>query len=265
MNLRAAAAGDARIIPLSRDSHVAMHRQLAHRLREAIASGAYKEGGKLPTEPQLIRRYGVSRITARQAVDALVREGLVVRQQGKGTFVAGPIVHHDLLELRGLYDELVAHGLNPKTRLHDFGEGVPPAPVAARLGTGRRKLLHWERLYQLGGKPFALSRVHLHAGEAPIGRAEVAAHPTYSILEKLMGRRVGRADVAISYLAAPPDIAKVLGLRKGTPLLALERVSYDAKGIPLEHSFYFARAESYKFSLTVRGKLPITRSLRSAN
>ena len=147
----------------------------------------------------------------------------------------------------------------------DFGEGVPPAPVAARLGTGRRKLLHWERLYQLGGKPFALSRVHLHAGDAPIGRDEVAAHPTYSILEKLMGRRVGRADVSISYLAAPPDIAKVLRLRKGTPLLALERVSYDAKGIPLEHSFYFARAESYKFSLTVRGKLPITRSLKIAN
>lgn len=258
-------AANAKVIPLSRDSHVAMYRQLAHRLREAIAGGTYQDGSRLPTEPQLIRRYGVSRITARQAVDALVREGLVVRQQGKGTFVSGPIVHHDLLALRGIYDELVAHGLDPKTRLLGFGHGMPPAPVAARLGTGRRKLLRWERLYQLGGKPFAVSRVHLHADGTRIGRAEVETHPTYSILEKLMGRRVGSADVSISYLAAPADVAKVLRLRKGAPLLALERVSYDTKGTPLEHSLYFARAESYKFSLTVRGKLPITRSLRAAN
>jgi DNA-binding GntR family transcriptional regulator len=255
----------AKIVPLSRDSHVAMHRQLAHRLREAIASGTYKEGGRLPTEPQLIHRYGVSRITARQAVDALVREGLVVRQQGKGTFVSGPIVHHDLLELRGLYDELVAHGLNPKTRLLAFGVGLPPPHVAERLATGRRKLLRWERLYQLEQKPFAISRVHLDAGDAKIGQAEVETHPTYSILEKLLRRRVGRADVSIRYLPAPADIARVLRLRKGAPLLALERVSYDTKGVPLEHSYYYARAESYEFSLTVRGKLPITRSLRNAS
>ncbi len=254
----------ARVIPLSRDSPVAMHRQLAQQLREAIASGVYKDGGKLPTEPQLIRRYAVSRITARQAVDALVKEGLVVRQQGKGSFVSGPPVHHDLLELRGLYDELVAHGLNPKTRLLDFGEGVPPGPVARRMGTGRRKLLRWERLYQLGGKPFAVARVHLQTFGKSIGRELVEAHPTYSILEKLLRMRISRAEVSIRYLRAPADISKVLRLRSGAPLMVLERVSHGPDGIPLEHSLYFARAESYAFSLTVRGKLPITRSLKTA-
>jgi len=256
---------EAKVVPLSRDSPIAMHRQLAQRLREAIVSGKYKNGAKLPTEPQLIHRYDVSRITARQAVDALVREGLVVRQQGKGTFVSGPVVHHDLLELRGLYDELVAHGLNPKTRLLDFGEGVPPAPVAARLGTGRHKLLRWERLYQLSGKPFAVARVHLHTGGTDIRREQVEAHPTYSILEKLLRQRISRAEVSIHYLPAPEDIARVLRLRSGAPLMVLERVSYGRHGMPLEHSLYFARAESYKFSLTVRGKLPITRALRTAN
>lgn len=256
---------ETKVVPLSRDSHIAMHRQLAQRLREAIASGTYGDGGRLPTEPQLIGRYDVSRITARQAVDALVREGLVVRQQGKGTFVSGPVVHHDLLELRGLYDELVAHGLNPKTRLLEFGEGVPPAPVAGRMGTGRRKLLSWRRLYLLGGKPFAVTRVYLNTGGVRLTREQVDTHPTYSILEKLLRRRISRAEVSIRYVAAPEDIARELRLRKGAALMALERVSHGADGMPLEHSLYFARAESYQFSLTVRGKLPITRALKTAN
>jgi GntR family transcriptional regulator len=252
------------VVPLHRDSHVAMHKQLAQRLREAIAGGEYKEGAQLPTEPELIRRYRVSRITARQAVDALVREGLVVRKQGKGTFVSGPLVHHDLLQLRGLYDELVAHGLNPTTEVLDFAKAVPPAAVASRLGSGRRRLVYWERLYRLGNKPFAVSRVHLQASGAQVSREQVETHPTYSILEKLLGLRISHAEVSIRYLPAPADIARRLRLRAGAPLMVLERVSHGANAMPLEHSLYFARAESYKFSLTVRGKLLITRSLKSA-
>src|SRR5947207_10257391 len=84
----------ARMTPLARDSHVAMYRQLAQQLRESIERGDYQTGGKIPTEPQLSARFGVSRITARQAVDALAREGLVIRQQSKGTFVAVPLVRH---------------------------------------------------------------------------------------------------------------------------------------------------------------------------
>ncbi|MEO8202805.1 MAG: GntR family transcriptional regulator [Betaproteobacteria bacterium] len=255
---------EARVVPLSRDSPVAMHRQLAQRLRDAIARGVYKDGARIPTEPHLTRRYGVSRITARQAVDALAREGLVVRQQGKGTFVSGPVVHHDLLELRGVYDQLVAHGLNPQTSLLEWGDGVPPAPVARRLGSGRRKLQRWDRLYRLGGKPFALSRVHLNGGAARVAREQVEANPTYSILEKLLRLRIGRAEVSIRYVRAPADIATALRLRAGAPLMVLERVSYGATGLALEHSRYYARAESYEFSLTVRGKLSITRSLKTS-
>ena len=73
---------------LRRDSHVAMHRQLAQNLREAIGAGKYRAGDQLPTEPELAARHAVSRITARQAVMQLARDGLVVRRQGKGTIVA---------------------------------------------------------------------------------------------------------------------------------------------------------------------------------
>ncbi len=254
----------AKVVPLTRDSHVAMYRQLAGQLRDAIARGVYKPGERIPAELQLIRRFGVSRITARQAVDALSREGLVIRKQGKGTFVTVPTVHHDLLELRGIYDGLVAQGHDPKTRLLAFAQATPPARIAQRLGTGQRKLLYWRRFYAVRGKPFAVADVYMDTGRLRLDRAQVDRNPTYRILEHIMQERVGRADVSISYMRASASLANLLQLPRGAPLMVFERVSFNADGVPREHSFYYARAEAYEFSLTVRGKLPITRSLRAA-
>jgi GntR family transcriptional regulator len=255
--------GTGKIIPLSRDSHIAMYRQLTEQLRKAIADGVYKFGERIPTEPELIERYGVSRITARQAVDRLAREGLVIRKQGKGTFVAGPLVHHDLHDLRGIYDELVAQGLDPRTKIVEFAEVVPPPRVAERLQTGRRRLVSWKRLYSLQDEPFALSWVHLNYGEAKVTRAQVEAHPTYSVLESLFKLRIERADVSIRYQRATPELRKLLRLSTAAPVMVLERVSYCSDGVPREHTLYHAKAESYVFSITVRGKLPITESLKA--
>jgi GntR family transcriptional regulator len=253
-----------KIAPLSRNSHIAMHRQLAQRLRAAIADGIYKPGERIPTEPELIQRYGVSRITARQAVDHLVREGRVIRKQGKGTFVAEPVVRHDLLDLRGIYEELVAQGLDPGTEIVEFTETLPPPHVAQRLQSGSRPLVAWKRLYRLRGMPFALSCVYLSPGSARVTRVQVAKHPTYSILESVLGFHIAHADISIAYQRATPELRKLLKLPAGAPVMVLERVSYSTDGMPREHTMYYAKAESYVFSIKVRGKLPITESFREA-
>ena len=253
----------ARTIPLSRDSHVAMYRQLADRLRDAIAQGVYKPGEKIPAELQLMQRFEVSRITVRQAVNALVTEGLVIRQQGKGSFVAVPVVHHDLHELRGIFDELVAQGHAPRTVLLGFEHLVPAPAIALRLASGTRKLVCYQRLYELRGRPFAVTTIYLDPGTARVSREQVRRHPTYSLLENVLGVRIGKADVTIRYERAGAEHARLLQLPRGAPLMVFERVSYDDKGVPREYSHYRARAEAYEFSLTVSGKLPITRSLKA--
>lgn len=251
--------------PLARHSPVAMHRQLADRLREAIRQRAYAPGDRLPTEPELMARYAVSRVTARQAVDHLVREGLVIRKQGKGTFVAGaPVVRHDLLDMRGIYAEMVAQGLHPETRLLEFRAATPPPRVADRLGTGAQELVTWRRLYCLEGKPFGLSWVHLNAGRAPLTREQAAAHPTYAILEELLGLRIERAEITIRYQRATAELRRWLPVPVGTPMMVLERVSYTADGVPREHTLYWAKAESYEFTINVQGKIPIDPALTAA-
>lgn len=247
---------------LRRDSHVALHRQIAQQLRQAIAAGDYAPGDRLPAEPALAARHQVSRITARQAVMQLVREGLVVRRQGKGSFVAAPPVQHDLVDLRGIYDELVAGGVNPSTELLDYAELVPPPNVAERLRSGAKKVLHYKRLYLRGGEPFAVSWAYLSPSAPKLPREIVAAHTTYHLFEKFMHLTISHADLAVRARAPTPEQKKLLRLRPGTPLIALERVSYFAHGAPAEFTLYCANAENYEFALKVRGKVPITRSLQ---
>ena len=249
--------------PLARDGPVAMHRQIAAYLRDCIAQGIYKSGQRIPGELELIQKFGVSRITVRQAIEALALEELVVRKQGKGTFVALPTVRHDLHELRGIYDELVAQGHAPETRLLQYGLSQPPARIAQRLGTGQRKLPHWWRLYEVRGTAFAVSKVYLNAGRTHFSREDIERNPTYQIVEKLMGERIGKADVSIRYIGANAELAGILKLRPHSPLLAFERVSHSVEGVPREHSLYYAPAEAYEFSLTIRGKLAFSPMLKS--
>ncbi|MGQ0547732.1 MAG: GntR family transcriptional regulator, partial [Betaproteobacteria bacterium] len=198
---------------LRRDSHVAMHRQLAQQLREAIGAGKYRPGDRLPTEPELAARHGVSRITARQAVMQLVRDALVVRRQGKGSFVAEPPVRHDLVDLRGIYDELVARGVNPTTELLDYAEVVAPANVAERLRSGARKVQHYKRLYLRRGEPFAVSWAYLSPAVPKMARELVAAHTTYHLFESFMHLKISHADLSVRARAATPELRKLLKLR----------------------------------------------------
>jgi GntR family transcriptional regulator len=243
------------VVPLRRDSPVPMHRQIAQQLRQAVADGRYKPGDRIPTEPQLSLQFDVSRITARQAVEHLVREGLVSRKQGKGTFVQEPVVRHDLLGLKGIYDELVEQGLHPQTELVEFGHRRAPRAVADRLGSGTHKLTNWKRLYRLNGKPLGLSVVFLGFAAGQQDRATIQRLPTYEILRTVLRVKVDHADVTIRHAPGSGAVCKLLGVPAGTALMVLERV---------EHTLYYAQAGSYEFSIKVRGPMRLASSVRQA-
>ena len=239
-----------------------MYRQLAQQLRSAIAMGTYKTGDRIPAEPELALTHGVSRITARQAVMHLAKEKLVVRRQGKGTFVAEPPVHHDLLDPHGIFDELVAKGVNPRTELLELTERVAPATVAEKLRSGGRRLTHWKRLYLRRGTPFAVSWVWLAPWLPKLTREQIARHSSYHLFEGPLKIKVAYADLSIRARAATPELRRTLRLRGREPLIALERVSYDAEGVPIEYTLYWANAEAYEFVLRLRGAVPITSSMQ---
>jgi GntR family transcriptional regulator len=247
---------------LTRNSPVTLYEQLATELRNAIVDGRFAPGARLPNEDDLGRLYGVSRITTRQALDRLCQQGLIARKQGKGTFVSGPRVRHDLLDMRGIHAEMIEQGL--QARLLDFGIDAAPEAIAAQLGSGGRALPHGRRLYSLGGKPFALSNAYLAVGEQQVTEGVVAKHSTYAIIESVLRMRIGHAEIAIRARSADGMLRSLFQLARNEPLLVFERVSFLTNGRPAEHTLYYARAEAYEFALTVRGKLPITAAFKEA-
>ena len=246
---------------LDRNSPIALHRQLAQQLRDAIAAGTYAQGDRIPTEPELMKRYGVSRITASQAVIQLVNEGLLVRRQGKGTYVTAAPVRHALVDLRGFYDELVARGVNPEITLLEFSISAPTPDVATQLRCGDQPLVSWKRLYSRQGEPFAVAWVYLAPIVGKVTREQAANQTSYQILEARLKRPVDHAEISIRAQASTADMRKLLRMPPSTPIIALQRVSYDADGTPLEYALYCAHADAYEYAFKVKSTVNVADAL----
>lgn len=248
---------------LRRESSCAMYQQLADHLAGQVATGRYKPFDRLPTELELSEQFGVSRITVRQAIEQLVARNLVVRKQGKGTFVAGPAIRHDLQSRKGIIEELRSQGIDTQTKLLEFETIEPTEPIRRRLGEVDM-LVRIRRLYTVNGAPFAVTATHLPAEAARLAWETVEANPAYVILEKFLGMPVGRVDLGIRAEAASVDLARMLDVPSREPLLVFERVSHSMAGAPREHTLYWSRSENYEFSLQTQGPLSINSSLRWA-
>jgi GntR family transcriptional regulator len=247
---------------IKRESSVALYVQIAERLAQDIANGLYGLSERLPTEHELMERYDVSRVTVRQAITQLMRQGLVVSKQGKGTFVAGPVVEHGLEELKGFYDTLVSRGHAPETKLLIFGPMQAPHEAQEKLGEGAAPLIHLVRVYLLHGQPFALVRAWLPSSAQRVSWEEAERHPIYAILQTLLGMKVARADMNIVAHGADAEEAEILDLEPANPVLMMERTSYSNNGQALEFSRFSIRPENYRFCITAQGPLSVTTQIQ---
>src|SRR5262249_47280003 len=118
---------------LNKNSPIPLYYQLAELLKEQVRSGEFKPGDQVRSERALGEQYGISRMTARQAISYLVREGVLVARHGFGTFVAEPKLTHDALHLLGFTEELMHRGGVIVSRVLEQAVVSPPARVAAEL------------------------------------------------------------------------------------------------------------------------------------
>lgn len=250
--------------PLQRDSATSLYRQIADQLEHDILAGHFAAHGKLPSEHELTVRFGVSRVTVRQAMDALLAAGLVVKKQGKGTFVAGQKLQHDLHSMQGFYDSLIAQGVEPETRLIEFAAIARPEYVDASLANPSGQCFFLRRIYQVGGEPIAMVCAYLPADAAKVSWQQASENPIYGILERLLQLRIARADVRIRAQPAGARIGRELGLGPRAALLVMERESFCSDGTVAEHSSFYIRPENYEFLLSAQGPLPISSSIRGA-
>lgn len=219
-------------------------------LHDRISSGALSTGARLPAEPDLALEHGVARVTIRRALDQLAQDGLVQRRAGVGTFVIGPAAPKARAEIADVFGQLRAMGMHTDVQLLAFGYVAAPAPVAQALRLAPDTLVqHAVRVRGIEAGPFSHLTTHV---PADIGRtfseAELATQPLLTLLER-SGIRLGTARQTITALLAGPDIARLLGVEFGAPLLALTRVVSDAAGRPVEHLRAIYRPDRFSLEM----------------
>lgn len=242
---------------LERNSHVALYLQLAELIENGIQEGHYRPFDRLPTEQQLIEAYGVSRITVRQALDHLLGRGLIVRKQGKGTFVAGPVIERDLLSLRELMDQLAEQSDRPEIDLLLWEEAVPPAHVRRALNAGDPPLYHLVRLFRRNGQPFAISDSYFSEFVGDLTRQHATTRATCDIIETIAGQAIAHSIVRTRIQPGDNAMAEQLGITAGTPLLVLERTSFSEANEPMDFSTFYSDATRFDFTVAVDGRFPV--------
>jgi GntR family transcriptional regulator len=230
--------------------------QIRTLIERALESGEWAPGAAIPAEPALAARFGVSQGTVRKAIGALAAENLVVRRQGKGTFVA---THTEEKASNFRFLRIRRNDGRPEypgSRLVDLRRAKASAEIARQLAirTGDGVFV-LRRILDYAGSPAVLDEITLPAALFPgLTRARYAQYPgsMYGFFESVFGVRMLRADERLHAVAADPASAALLQVTPGTPLLAVDRISYTYGDRPVEvrRGLCTTRHEHYWNALT---------------
>ena len=209
------------------------YRRIERSLRERIAT--LQPGERVPSDAELQVEFGVSRMTARNAMQRLTDEGLIAREPGRGSFVAAPAAHRRANRLMTFSSEMRRRGLTPSSRILTRILRPSTRPEAAALGLRpTESIVHLRRLRLADGDPIAIEDTILLAVCAP---AMLTADLTHGSLHEALaaaGWRLQSGTGSIAAEAATREDARLLRLRTGDPLLVERRVIATDEGQRLE-------------------------------
>jgi DNA-binding GntR family transcriptional regulator len=238
-------------VDLDRSSPVPLYYQVSRQIEAAIDTGELAPGDRLENEISLADRWGLSRPTMRRAIQELVDKGLLVRRRGIGTQVVHGRVKRPM-DLTSLFDDLTRSDQKPTTQVLDRELVPAPAAVAERLGVPvGAQVLHLERLRCARDEPLAVMRNWLPADLAPTLSGQALERRGLYELIRGTGVHLRIATQRIAARGATLPEARLLKLRKGSPLLTMERVTYDGSGRAVELGSHAYRADTYSIEMTV--------------
>jgi len=214
-----------------------LYRQIKSLMLNALESAEWRPGQAIPSEQELALRFNVSQGTVRKAIDEMAAENLLVRKQGKGTYVAS---HNDPRALFRFLRLVPVDGdlAHPQSMLLDCWKAKAGNEAARMLGIELgAPVTILRRLLKFSGRPVVIDEIYL-PGEIFHGLTmEVlqGAHGSlYSLFETRFGVRMIRAEERIRAVAADRMTSETLGVTEGTPLLSVERVTYTYGDRPVE-------------------------------
>jgi GntR family transcriptional regulator len=222
-------------------------------LLDRILSTGLTRGDKLPSEHDLIRQFEVSRVTVRQALEALRAEGIIESHHGKGWFLRRVCAVQNLGRLLGFGEMLAPMGVRTRSEVLDTRECVAPNAVADSFGLpASSTLVRIARLRIAGGRvmSYDLSYFPIDVGRRLL-KQDLASHDIFVLIERALGIPLGFADVTIEIAPAEAEIAERLSVKPATPMFKMTRLTHDSRGFPIDFEYVYGLPESHVFKVRV--------------
>lgn len=237
-------------VVVNRSSPVPLYFQVAEQLDHAIQEGHLLPGDRIANEVALADQLGLSRPTVRQAIQTLVDKGLLVRKRGVGTQVVNAPIRRTV-ELTSLYDDLTRSGLRPTTSVLGLELVTADEAAAQRLNLpAGHRVWRLERLRSVKDEPLALMCNLVPEAVANMDGVDLENTGLYEhFRSQAINLRVAHQVIG----ARTVDVreAKLLGVRRGHPVLTMERTSYDDKGRAVEYGMHLYRPDRYAYETTL--------------
>lgn len=236
---------------LNTQSPIPLYQQLAAQLRNEIESGDLAAEDKIPSENELALQHGIGRPTVRQATDLLVREGVLQRRRGSGTYVLPPGKRIDLFSLTGTSAALGQCQLSSQVEilrpvtLHEASHSGPGGMQALSL-------YHFERLTRIDDEPVLLERFYLDAERFPdLERYDLQGASLASIVRENYFLEPTSADQAFAIVTGNVEVAKQLEVEAELPILHVSRSLHFGQFAHAIHCDLYCRTDRFQFSQTI--------------
>jgi len=240
---------EVQVVPMS---SVPMHTQIREIVRRRVLDGTYAPHSQMPSESQMMEAFSVSRITIRQALGDLQKEGLIFKVPGKGSFVAKPKAFQNLSRLQGFGEAMAPSGYETFSQVLSMRQ-VPATDVVARrlqLAPGHA-VYEIQRLRYLNREPISVDQSYfpLALGER-LAQEDLPTRDIFVILENDFGLHLTHADVQIEAISADEFLARQLRIAEASPLLRIERLTF-ADDQPVDFEFLYYRGDAFQYRLRI--------------
>lgn len=241
---------------------LSLYGQVEFALRNKILSGQYELGEKLPSENELVKKFGVSKITIRHALARLEAEGLITRKSGKGTFVGETISVTKQFTFTNQIKDIVEDAQRYETKLVSLqtirvNKSRIPKEIEMFFNISRDdEIVRIQRMRLLKEVPIYYLENFIPLDIATnIDKEDLIALPFVKILKEMLGITIGSGDLYVEAVVAEPDISNIMKCQISSPLIVRRTLYYDQSSNPINLTINFMRAEYFMYKTKIDVKM----------
>lgn len=240
---------------LKQDAITPLYVQLMEELETSIRNGVYKPGDKIMTEAEMAKEYGVSLITVRKTVGSLMEKGLVVRKQGKGTFVTKPKYSRNMKKLQSFTEMCEQMGVKPGAQVLENRLIMADKKVADRLGIEPgSNVVYISRLRLADGEPVQVEKSYFPLKYAFLLEEDLNNGSMFECLKEKAGAKVASSEKMIELCRATAEEAALMDVKKGDYLLFVKSTAYDENGEPMYAGIQLINGDRFSLYVYESGK-----------